>query len=129
VRSREPGFLGPGPILDHAEKTNRLPELGRAIRDLCADAAANVPRGTSLFVNLHPADLGDPHLFSSSSALATYADRVVLEITERGALGEEAKRAGSDPFACGAPAIASRSTISAPDIRASRASQCSSRTS
>jgi EAL domain-containing protein (putative c-di-GMP-specific phosphodiesterase class I) len=89
VRSREPGFLGPGPILDHAEKTQRLPELGRAIRELCADAAANVPRGTSLFVNLHPEDLKDPSLFSSSCPLATYADRVVLEITERSALGEE----------------------------------------
>src|SRR6185295_7977914 len=86
----EPGFLGPGPILEHAEKTNRLNELGRAIRDLCADAAANAPAGASLFVNLHPADLADPHLFASTSALASYADRVVLEITERGALGEEA---------------------------------------
>jgi EAL domain-containing protein (putative c-di-GMP-specific phosphodiesterase class I) len=88
MRSREPGFLGPGPILDYAEKSRRLPELGRAIRDLCADAAAQLPPDTSLFVNCHVQDLHDPELFSPLSALASYAERVVLEITERGALDE-----------------------------------------
>jgi EAL domain-containing protein (putative c-di-GMP-specific phosphodiesterase class I) len=88
VRSKEPGFLGPGPLLEHAEKSHRLPELGRAIRELCADAAANVPRGAALFVNCHVQDLSDPDLFSPRSPLASYAERVVLEITERGALDD-----------------------------------------
>lgn len=88
VRSHEPGFAGPGPILEYAERHGRLPELGRTIRDLCADAAANLPRDVSLFVNCHVQDLYDPSLFATTSALASYASRVVLEITERGALDE-----------------------------------------
>jgi EAL domain-containing protein (putative c-di-GMP-specific phosphodiesterase class I) len=88
VRSHEPGFGNPGPLLEYAERTGRLPELGRTIRDLCADAAAKLPRELSLFVNLHTHDLTDPSLYSPSSPLASYASRVVLEITERGALDE-----------------------------------------
>jgi EAL domain-containing protein (putative c-di-GMP-specific phosphodiesterase class I) len=65
-----------------------MPELGRAVRELCADAAANIPRGAALFVNVHATDLFDAELFSSSSPLSSYADNVVLEITERGAIDE-----------------------------------------
>jgi EAL domain-containing protein (putative c-di-GMP-specific phosphodiesterase class I) len=88
MRSREPGFQSPMPMIEYAERTGRMPELGRAVRELCADAAANIPRGTALFVNVHAQDLFDAELFSSSSPLASYADNVVLEITERGAIDE-----------------------------------------
>lgn len=88
VRSHEPGFANPGPLLAFAEKHNRIQELSRGIRELCADAAANVPKGALLFVNVHAQDLFDPELFSSQSPLASYASRVVLEITERGAIDE-----------------------------------------
>lgn len=88
VRSHEPGFGNPGPLLEYAERTGRLPDLGRTIRDLCADAAAKLPRDHSLFVNLHTNDLTDPSLYSTTSPLASYASKVVLEITERGALDE-----------------------------------------
>jgi EAL domain-containing protein (putative c-di-GMP-specific phosphodiesterase class I) len=40
----------------------------------------------TLFVNLHPEDLLDPHLLDPSSALTGIADRVVLEITERASI-------------------------------------------
>jgi len=88
MRSREPGFQSPMPMIEYAERSGRMPELGRAVRELCADAAANVPRGAALFVNVHAQDLFDADLFSSSSPLASYADNVVLEITERGAIDE-----------------------------------------
>ncbi|MDB4936556.1 MAG: hypothetical protein JWP87_3528 [Labilithrix sp.] len=88
MRSREPGFQTPMPLIEYAEKSGRMPELGRAVRELCADAAANIPRGAALFVNVHAQDLFDAELFSSSSPLASYADNVVLEITERGAIDE-----------------------------------------
>jgi EAL domain-containing protein (putative c-di-GMP-specific phosphodiesterase class I) len=39
-----------------------------------------------LFLNLHPADLQDDHLFRADGPLAAIADRVVLEITERASL-------------------------------------------
>ena len=41
-----------------------------------------------LFYNLHVRDLDDETLYSDSSPLASMADRVVLEITERAALDE-----------------------------------------
>ena len=88
MRSREPGFQNPMAIIEYAERSGRMPEIGRAVRELCADAAANVPRGTALFVNVHASDLYDAELFSSSSPLASYAENVVLEITERGAIEE-----------------------------------------
>jgi EAL domain-containing protein (putative c-di-GMP-specific phosphodiesterase class I)/CheY-like chemotaxis protein len=88
VRSHEPGFANPLPLLAFAEKHNRIHELSRGIRELCADAAANVPKGTLLFVNVHTQDLYDPELFSEQAPLSSYASRVVLEITERGALDE-----------------------------------------
>ena len=88
MRSHEPGFANPLPLLEYAEKHNRMAELGRAVRDLCADAAAAAPAGNLLFVNVHAQDLFDPELYSEKTALASYAHRVVLEITERGALDE-----------------------------------------
>ncbi len=88
VRSDENAFRTPGPLIEYAEGSGRMGELGRAIRELCADAAARVPRGAALFVNVHAQDLFDADLFSSSSPLASYAGNVVLEITERGAIDE-----------------------------------------
>ncbi|MCL2724464.1 MAG: EAL domain-containing response regulator [Polyangiaceae bacterium] len=88
VRSQEPGFLGPGPLFAYAEKAGRLPDLGRKIRQLCATAVTEVPDGMMLFVNVHADDLSDVELFSPLSPLSEHADRVVLEITERGAIEE-----------------------------------------
>jgi EAL domain-containing protein (putative c-di-GMP-specific phosphodiesterase class I) len=41
-----------------------------------------------LFINLHARDLADENLSSPSSALASIASRVVLEITERASLDD-----------------------------------------
>jgi EAL domain-containing protein (putative c-di-GMP-specific phosphodiesterase class I) len=41
----------------------------------------------TLFVNLHPEDLLDPHLVHAGSALSRLAESVVLEVTERASLG------------------------------------------
>jgi EAL domain-containing protein (putative c-di-GMP-specific phosphodiesterase class I) len=86
VRSNQEGFASPMQILRYAERNKRLVDLGRAIRTLCTRAAAGLPPETSLFINLHPQDLFDPDLYCGS--LTQVADRVVLEITERGALDE-----------------------------------------
>jgi EAL domain-containing protein (putative c-di-GMP-specific phosphodiesterase class I) len=48
-----------------------------------AAAAGRAPPGVALFVNLHGLDLQDEELYSSSAPLASKAERVVLEITER----------------------------------------------
>jgi EAL domain-containing protein (putative c-di-GMP-specific phosphodiesterase class I) len=88
MRSRQPGLETPMPMIEYAERFGRMQELGRAVRRLCAEAAAKLPRGTLLFVNVHTQDLFDAELFSSTSPLTAFADNVVLEITERGAIDD-----------------------------------------
>jgi EAL domain-containing protein (putative c-di-GMP-specific phosphodiesterase class I) len=86
MRSNHDGYRSPMQLLEYAEKNGRLVDLGRCVRRLCSDAVRNLPHRTSLFVNLHAQDLFDPDLYTGS--LVEHAERVVLEITERGALDE-----------------------------------------
>lgn len=75
-------------LLDAAVRGGRLWEVERAVRSLVAKRMTARPLGTSVFVNLHPNSLLDPELFNAADPLARYAPSVVLEITERGSLGE-----------------------------------------
>ena len=86
VRTKEPSVPHPGVLLDLAQRLDRLPELGRRIRNAVATtAASSVAR---LFVNLHPVDLLDDELFDPDAPLSRHARRVVLEVTERAGLDE-----------------------------------------
>jgi EAL domain-containing protein (putative c-di-GMP-specific phosphodiesterase class I) len=54
-------------------------------------AAARPPGDDGvLFLNLHPSSLNDPTLVDPNSTLASFADRVVLEVTETASLGDPA---------------------------------------
>jgi EAL domain-containing protein (putative c-di-GMP-specific phosphodiesterase class I)/CheY-like chemotaxis protein len=86
LRTDEPSFLHPGAVLDAAERLGQLDVLGRAIRNGASRPMAKAPPGTSLFVNIHPTDLLDPHLLAPNAPLSEIADKVVLEITERSSL-------------------------------------------
>ena len=86
MRANEPSLPHPGAILDAAERLERVRELGRHIRSLTAAAFAKAPADAALFVNLHSRDLLDPGLYEEDAPLRRFADRVVLEITERAAL-------------------------------------------
>jgi len=86
MRSDQEGFKNPMQLLEYAEKNGRLPDLGRTVRNLCAVAAQNLPARTSLFVNFFLKDPSATEIYTGR--LAEQADRVVLEITERGALDE-----------------------------------------
>jgi EAL domain-containing protein (putative c-di-GMP-specific phosphodiesterase class I)/CheY-like chemotaxis protein len=66
-----------------AERLDKIHLLGRTVRAAVARAAADAPKDTLLFVNVHGLELTDEDLFSADSALADLATRVVLEITER----------------------------------------------
>ena len=88
MRSREAALPHPGAMLSAAERLDRLPDLGRAIRARAAAAADAMPQDALLFINLHPADFQDPTLFSEAVPLAAHAHRVVLEVTERSALDD-----------------------------------------
>ena len=90
VRSHGNFFAHPGELFDAAERLNRLNDLGRAIRSAVSKTiATNADRispAQLIFVNLHPSDLHDTHLFGPDSPLSGFASQVVLEITERAPL-------------------------------------------
>lgn len=88
LRSDEPSLPGPGHVLSAAESSGQLVQLGRTIRQRAVEPFLDVPGTASLFVNLHPLDLLDPELLNESTPLASVADRVVLEVTERASLDE-----------------------------------------
>ena len=87
LRSTDKALPHPGAILDAAERLERIPALGRAVRAATAKVIANSPveRGV-VFINLHLLDLFDKQLTSPFSPLCKVAGRVVLEITERTSL-------------------------------------------
>lgn len=86
VRSGHPQLGSPSQLLGAAERLGRVSELGQRIRQHVVQAVSAAPIETSIFINLHAADLNDDNLYSTSSALCPYAPRVVLEITERSSL-------------------------------------------
>lgn len=91
LRSRDKSLPHPGAILDAAERLEKIPLLGRAVRAQSAKVIADAPaeRGV-VFINLHLLDLFDKQLTSPFSPLSKVAPRVVLEITERTSLEGEA---------------------------------------
>jgi EAL domain-containing protein (putative c-di-GMP-specific phosphodiesterase class I) len=83
-------------VLDAAERLDRLEPMGRHLRQLTANGAADAAAAGIVFVNLHPRDLFDPTLTEPGTGLSAIASRVVLEITERASLdnlGNAKKRA------------------------------------
>jgi EAL domain-containing protein (putative c-di-GMP-specific phosphodiesterase class I)/CheY-like chemotaxis protein len=86
VRSDEPRLATPDELFDVAERLGRLHELGRAIRRRVAAVAEGAPAGATLFINVHPDDLNDADLWSTTAPLSRIAARVVLELTERSSL-------------------------------------------
>jgi EAL domain-containing protein (putative c-di-GMP-specific phosphodiesterase class I) len=87
LRSTDKSLPHPGAILDAAERLERIPTLGRAVRGQSAKVFATAPpaRGV-VFINLHLLDLFDRQLTSAFAPLSKIASRVILEITERTSL-------------------------------------------
>lgn len=88
LRTEEPTLRNPMDFVDAAERLDRRAALGRVIRQSIAHQLADAPEQVNILVNLHPHDLVDDDLLDDQSALARFADRVVLEVTERAALDE-----------------------------------------
>lgn len=85
VRSSEETLPHPGALFDAAEALGRTVEIGRTIRAKVSAIVEHSPEGL-FFVNLNPSDLGDEELYSDTSMLSRFADRIVFEITERSTL-------------------------------------------
>ncbi len=90
LRSTDKSLPHPGAILDAAERLEKIPALGRAVRAQSAKVIAQAPpeRGV-VFINLHLLDLFDKQLTSAFAPLSKVASRVILEITERTSLEGE----------------------------------------
>lgn len=88
VRSREESLSGALDLFDAAERLGRVPDLGRAIRDRIAQDALKAPAHELIFVNVHAHELCDDSFISNRSPLASIADRIVIEVTERVALDQ-----------------------------------------
>ena len=88
ARTEEPTLRNPADLFDVAERLHRTAELGCRIRHLIAELVPAAPESALMFVNLHPSDLEDDELLSKSGGLAPFAQRIVLEVTERAALDE-----------------------------------------
>jgi len=91
LRSTDKALPHPGAILDAAERLERIPSLGRAVRAQTAKVLAAAPpeRGV-VFINLHLLDVFDKQLTSPFAPLSKVASRVVLEITERSSVAGNA---------------------------------------
>jgi EAL domain-containing protein (putative c-di-GMP-specific phosphodiesterase class I) len=91
MRATDRALPHPGAILDAAERLERIPALGRAVRAATTKVIANAPVDRGMFfINLHLLDLFDKQLTSPFSPLAKVASRCVLEITERTSLEGQA---------------------------------------
>jgi EAL domain-containing protein (putative c-di-GMP-specific phosphodiesterase class I) len=86
VRTNERAVPDPGALFSLAEQLGSVRDLGRAIRTSVATTLTEHPPSVDVFVNLHPSDLLDEQLYSPDDPLARFADRIVLEVTERQAL-------------------------------------------
>jgi EAL domain-containing protein (putative c-di-GMP-specific phosphodiesterase class I) len=76
LRSTDKSLPHPGAILDAAERLERIPMLGRAVRAQTAKVIAGSPaeRGV-VFINLHLLDLFDKQLTSAFAPLSRVAGR------------------------------------------------------
>jgi len=83
LRSHELMLPHPGAVLKAAERLRRIPDVGRAVRDLVAADVRSSGDEALIFVNLHAEDLLDPVLYLPSAPLSRIANRVVLELTDR----------------------------------------------
>jgi EAL domain-containing protein (putative c-di-GMP-specific phosphodiesterase class I)/CheY-like chemotaxis protein len=86
LRTDEPTFANPVHFLDAAQRLGAAHKLGRIVRAKIAEAAKTAPPEAKLFVNVHAGELDDFELYSATSPLAAFANRVVIEITERHSL-------------------------------------------
>ena len=69
-------------LIQSAERCGRTAALGRVLRQDSVHALEQLPRGSQLFINLHPDDLRDPEFIAIEPFLAQWAEMVVFEITE-----------------------------------------------
>jgi EAL domain-containing protein (putative c-di-GMP-specific phosphodiesterase class I)/ActR/RegA family two-component response regulator len=87
MRSAEPSLPSPLDVVHAAERLDRIYEMGARVRELAIRSFAELDdRDITLFINLHTSELLDASIYSETSPLHRFADRVILEVTERTAI-------------------------------------------
>jgi EAL domain-containing protein (putative c-di-GMP-specific phosphodiesterase class I)/CheY-like chemotaxis protein len=89
LRTEEESLRRPDILIATGERLDRIHQLGRTVRNAVAASVAQAPLDALLFVNVHGLELDDEDLYSTTSALAPHAARIVLEITERTSVDPE----------------------------------------
>ena len=84
-RTRHEQLTNPMLVIEAAERLDRLGEFARHTHRLIAGAFER-HQGLTVLLNAHPRDFDDAELFAEASPLLPYADRVVIEVTERAPL-------------------------------------------
>lgn len=88
LRSADPRFPGPGEVISAAERHELVGRLADNVFRRAHSWLAQLDHG-KLFINMHPDELGDADAVAARlELLAPFADRVVLEVTERAKLGD-----------------------------------------
>jgi EAL domain-containing protein (putative c-di-GMP-specific phosphodiesterase class I) len=86
VRSASSELSSPGLLFDAAERLGRVQELGIRIRDVVSRGLPTAPANALVFINLHALDLTHESLYTEHAPLSPFAERIVLEVTERSSL-------------------------------------------
>lgn len=86
LRTKSTELPHPGAVFGAAESLDMVALVGRTVRRHAAKLAEDLPADTLLFLNLHPLELLDDALFQHGAPLTRYAERIVLEMTERTSL-------------------------------------------
>ena len=86
VRCPEKELRNPHILFNVAEQGQRMWPLSRLLRKIAIGSVAKMEEGTFLFLNLHPLDFDDPDLYAPGGPVASWASRIVLEVTERAAI-------------------------------------------
>jgi EAL domain-containing protein (putative c-di-GMP-specific phosphodiesterase class I) len=87
LRSDDPTLPDPTALLDAAERTGRLSDLGQLVRSCAAEEIKRAPSDWSFFINVHPHELGAIDLLVNGP-MREISSRIVLEITERASLDQ-----------------------------------------
>lgn len=77
----------PTALLDAAERTGRLSDLGQLVRSCAAEQIKRAPSDWSFFINVHPHEIAAIDLLMDGP-MRDLSSRVVLEITERASLDQ-----------------------------------------
>lgn len=88
TRCSHKDLRNPHVLFNVAEQGGRIWPLSRLLRQKALEPPIQLPGDALLFVNLHPTDFADPELLAPEPWVLEYASRLVLEVTERAAIGD-----------------------------------------